>query len=118
MGSSLTVPTRALLRNRAPRADRCIKRVGRSNAEADFADPTEKRLQRDANLRVEIAAKKLHSQWVEGLDVLVESVLGEIVISVNDINHDGPPGDNVAVLAFLIKADKAADDIGTKSEQD
>lgn len=114
----LTAPTRTLLRNRAPRADRCIKRVGRSNAEADFADPTEKRLQRDANLRVEIATKKLHSQWVKDLDVLVEPILGEVVIPINDIHHDGPPGDNVAMLAFLVKADKAANDIGTESEQD
>lgn len=114
----LTVPTRTLLRNRAPRADRRIQRVGRSNAEADFADPTEKRLQRDTNLRVEIATKKLHSQWVESFDVLVEPILGEVVIPINDIHHDGAPGDNVAMLALLVKADKAANDIGTESEQD
>lgn len=113
----LAVSTRTLLGNGAPRADRSIQWVGRSNAEADFADPTEKGLQRDANLRVEIAAEKLHSQWVEGLDMLVEPVLGEVVITVNDIHHHGSPCDNVAVLALFVEADKAANDIGTKSER-
>ena len=111
----LALSTRTFLRDGAPRADRSIQRVGRSNAQADFADPTEKTLQRNANLRVEITAKKLHSKRVEGLDMLVEPVLREVVITVNNIHHHGAPGHNVAVLALFVEADKAANDIGTES---
>jgi hypothetical protein len=115
--SGLAVSTRTLLRDGAPRADRSVQRVGRSNAQPDFADPTEKCLQGDANLRIEIAAEKFHTKWVEGLDVLIEPVLGEVIITINHIHHHGAPGHNVAVLALFVEADEAANDIGTESRR-
>jgi hypothetical protein len=40
--------------------------------------------------------------------------LRETVVSVNHVNDDWSPGDDVAVLGLFVQADEAADDIGAE----
>lgn len=47
--------------------------------------------------------------------MLIEALRGKVVITVNDIHHDRPPGDDVSVLCLFVETDKAADDIGTET---
>ena len=52
---------------------------------------------------------------VEGLDVLVECLFGEVDVAFHDIDNHGAPRDDVALLRFFIEGDVIADDIGAKT---
>lgn len=50
--------------------------------------------------------------------MLIEALRGKVVVPVDDIHDNRPPCDDVAVLRFFVKTDKAANDVGTETRRD
>lgn len=71
----------------------------------------------DADLRTQVATKEIDSQRIECFNVLLEAFRWEVRVAFDDIHNDRTPGDNVAVLRFLVEEDEAADDVGTEAKE-
>lgn len=48
--------------------------------------------------------------------MLLESILRKVVVTINDVHNDRPPGDDVAMLGFLVEAGEASNDVRAKTK--
>lgn len=49
--------------------------------------------------------------------MLVEAVGPEMGVAVDDVDDDGPPGDDVALLGLVVEGGVVADDVGAETFQ-
>lgn len=85
------------------------------HAESDLAHATKEVPHGGAHFVAEFFLEEAHGQWVEGLDVFVEGVAGKVGVSLQHVNHHGPPGHDVALLGLVVQQGEGADDVGTET---
>ena len=44
--------------------------------------------------------------------MFVKALAWEVGVAFEDVDDDGPPGDDVALLGFFLEEDEGADDVG------
>ena len=87
----------------------------RSQAQFHFSYAAKQGLESNANLRTEITAEQIEGQGVECVDVLIEAFRREVRVTLEDVDNNRAPGDDVAMLRFVIKTDEASDNVRAKS---
>lgn len=113
----LTRSPNVLLRNRAPWTDGCLRRRRwRSQTQPHYSYPAKQRLKGDADFRTKITAKQIEAQRIEGVDMLIKAFRGEIGVTLENVNDNRTPCDNVPVLRVFVEADKASNDVGAESK--
>lgn len=81
------------------------------NAQLRFAHARENALHSALQLRAHIASHQPDSQRGENLDMFGEFLVAERDVAFQHVDDDGPPGDHVALLGFLVEADVRGQDV-------
>lgn len=74
----------------------------RRYVQSTLANPSQKGLKSKAHFAIDVAAKEVNGDGVERLNVFFKRILWERRVSLHDVDDDGSPGNDVALLGVLV----------------
>ncbi|OCT46132.1 hypothetical protein CLCR_01324 [Cladophialophora carrionii] len=83
--------------------------------ELELTDPAEEAPKRTSEVRAHVLLEQADGKGIKGFNVLIKGLAWEVGVPLEDVDDDGPPGDDVALLRFFVKEDEGADDVGAET---